>query len=62
MKTYRVTWTIDVEAIDPVEAAKHAKAIQVRQDSIANVFEVVDMSAGPDNEYAFEVDLDLLEE
>ena len=39
MKTYRVTWEIDVEASSPIEAAKEALRMQCG-DSSANVFAV----------------------
>lgn len=37
---YRITWTIDVSARSPEEAARKAREIQLRKDSIADVFEV----------------------
>lgn len=37
---YRITWTIDVSARSPEEAARKAREIQLRQDSVADVFEV----------------------
>ena len=39
---YVVSWTIDVDAQTPLEAAIAAKRIQQRVASIANVFDVVD--------------------
>ena len=40
MKTYLVTWTIDVDAESPWKAALEAKRIQRDRNSIANVFDV----------------------
>lgn len=40
MTTYRVTWTIDLDAASPQEAAEKALAIQRDPNSIAQVFEV----------------------
>ena len=40
LKQYRVRWEIDVEASSPEEAARSARATQLRTDSIADVFEV----------------------
>ncbi len=37
---YRVTWTIDVSASSPEEAARKARQTQLRHDSIADVFTV----------------------
>lgn len=37
---YKVTWTVDVEADDPVEAARKALEIQRDPESIATLFEV----------------------
>lgn len=51
MPQYLVTWKIDIEDDSPVEAARHARAIQLNPDSIATVFE---LSTGAEN---FRVDL-----
>lgn len=40
MTHYVVTWTIDIEATDPVSAASEALAIQRDPESIATVFVV----------------------
>lgn len=40
MTEYRVTWTIDVDAESPREAAQEALRIQRKEDSTATVFEV----------------------
>lgn len=40
MKTYRVRWEIDVEAVNPQHAARKALAIQRDKDSTAAVFDV----------------------
>jgi hypothetical protein len=42
MPNYLVTWTIDIEADSPTEAALAALAIQRKADSIAVVFKVRD--------------------
>ena len=49
---YKVTWTIDVEADSPEEAARAALEMQRRSDSWATHFEVQDSQG-----YAHEVDL-----
>lgn len=35
---YKVTWVVDVCASSPEEAARKARGMQLRQDSIADVF------------------------
>jgi len=45
MKTYRVTWTIDIDADTPREAAQMALDIQRDPDSCATCFEI-DASPG----------------
>lgn len=56
---WRVTWEIDLDDDDPVEAAEHALRIQRNPDSIATVFNVLRrdhpdaLNPGP----ALEVDL-----
>ena len=42
MKTYRIVWTIEVEAENPLEAAREALSIQKDEDSEALYFEVLD--------------------
>ena len=37
---YRVTWTIDIDAESPEEAAHLAHRIQLEKDSLATHFEV----------------------
>lgn len=37
---YQVTWVIDIDADDPLEAARIALRMQRDHDSIANVFRV----------------------
>ena len=54
---YKVTWTIDVEADSPEEAARAALEMQRRSDSWATHFEVQD-SRG----YVREVDLNMPKE
>jgi len=40
MKTYRIVWTIEVEAENPLEAAREALGVQRAEDSEALHFEV----------------------
>lgn len=40
--SYRVTWTIDIDALNPQDAARKAREAQTRPDTIATVFEVTD--------------------
>lgn len=40
MKTYRITWSIDIDADSPEEAAASALIVQRDTESIALVFEV----------------------
>lgn len=42
MATYRVSWTIDIEADNAIEAAIKALDIQRDQESTATVFDIVD--------------------
>lgn len=42
MSMYRVIWEIDIDADDPVQAAKIAEEIQRDPQSIANVYAVYD--------------------
>jgi hypothetical protein len=42
MPTYRLKWEIDIEADDPVAAAKQARATQLDPNSTAVVFEVTE--------------------
>ena len=44
MKTYIVTWSIDIDAESPIEAAEQALQIQRDCDSFATEFEVKDVS------------------
>lgn len=53
MTEYRVTWTIDIEAGSPIEAADKALDVQRDRMSIATVFEVKD-------EYGTTTEVDLL--
>ena len=54
---YQVTWTIDVEAESPGEAAKQALEMQRAADSTATVFEVKDARGNVE-----QVDLELPEQ
>jgi hypothetical protein len=42
MKTYRIVWTIEIEAESPEQAAKEAREIQLDSESEATNFEVLD--------------------
>lgn len=42
MPEYRVTWSIDVDAETPEDAANEARSAQLAPDSLATVFEVTD--------------------
>lgn len=46
MNTYRVTWTIDVEARSFMEAAREARKIQLDPESIATYFSIEKHSNG----------------
>lgn len=37
---FKVTWTIDIEATDHIEAARKAREIQLDHESTATIFEV----------------------
>lgn len=52
---YRVIWEIDVDAANPLEAAKRAKAYQLDRLTSANVFTVQDAMG----DEAVEIDLDV---
>ena len=43
---YSVTWKIDVDAVNPTDAARQALMIMRDKKSIATVFEVVDQYTG----------------
>lgn len=47
MNEYRITWEIDLHANTPEEAARAARAIQLRADSMATVFEVTGADGTP---------------
>jgi hypothetical protein len=40
IRTYRVTWEIDIDATSPKAAAKKAREYQIDPDSTATVFDV----------------------
>lgn len=42
MAEYRVTWEIDVDADSPQEAARKARAYQLKPDALVGVFDVSD--------------------
>lgn len=44
VQTYRVTWSIDVDAETAEDAARQASEIQLDRESIASVFDVVEPS------------------
>lgn len=54
LKTYKVTWTIEVDANSPLAAAQVAREIQLDKDSTATVFEVegvvIDLVGDTNNE------------
>ncbi len=52
---YRVIWEIDLDAEDPRQAARLARALQLSPDSLATFFQVLD----PDNK---QTNVDLLAE
>ena len=57
---YRIRWDIDLHAISHVDAARQARSIQLRPESLATVFDVVlrsDVSAEPDWSHAETIDL-----
>jgi hypothetical protein len=57
---YRVRWEIDLHALGHLNAARKARDIQLRPESIATVFEVVrrsDIAAEPDWSQAETIDL-----
>ena len=55
MKTYHVSWEIEVEATNPRAAALRAQIIQRDPESTANVFTVKEFES---KEEAVEIDLD----
>lgn len=64
MNEYRVTWTIDIEAESPREAAELARAAQVLEGTSAVVFEVFqrkdlyDPTSVPELDYIDTIDLE----
>lgn len=46
LKSYRVTWEIDIEATDPETAARRALAIQRDPNSTATAFKVYEIHPG----------------
>lgn len=61
-KTFRVIWEIDVEAVNEVEAAKHALAVMRDHESVATSFTVTGYADTPTTPsartvFAKEVDL-----
>lgn len=61
MKTYHVEWAINIEADSPVEAAQKARAIQLDQGSIANVFDVYEIDPEDNQDHGEPPHVDLLE-
>lgn len=55
---YRVVWEIDIYAASPVEAAREAQRIQRDYDSVATVFDCINM----DDTHGTTTPVDLLEE
>lgn len=60
MPEYQVTWTIEVDAASPREAAEKARAAQFRLDTTATVFQVKPW--GHTTQPPESVDIDLGEE
>jgi hypothetical protein len=57
---YRVRWDIDVHAVSHLDAARQARSIQLRPESVATVFEVIvrsDAGTEPDWSRAEMIDL-----
>ncbi len=62
MPNYLVSWVIDIDdAANAEDAARKARAIQVRPDSTANVFSVQRKGATGSLESAVDVDLQELD-
>jgi hypothetical protein len=51
MPSYRVTWTIDIDADGPYDAARRALQIQRDPASIATVFDVTDRETGKETQW-----------
>jgi phage terminase large subunit-like protein len=62
MPEYLVTWQMDIEAHSPEEAARKAKAFQRKEDTTADVFEVLekDGSGEPHRVDLTEIDMERL--
>lgn len=54
LKTYKVTWTIEIDSIDEIQAAKLALSYIADKDSQAHVFDVQEKTE------SFTIDLDNL--
>lgn len=54
---YRVTWTVDVDADTPLDAAVKARGMQTRPNTTATVFDVVAREHGEDAGLPEEIDL-----
>lgn len=46
MTDYEVSWTIDLDGDNPVDAARRARAFQLDHNSTATVFHVTDRVTG----------------
>lgn len=57
MALYRVTWTIDLDADTPREAAQRARDIQLSAESTATVFEVAVLSGAYAGDAVTTIDL-----
>jgi len=53
MRTFKVIWEMEIEALTPYHAAKEARKIQLDPNNIASFFEVINAKTGS----AFVVDL-----
>lgn len=58
MKTYLVSWEIEIDAENPREAAKQALAIQRDPNSLSTVFEVIELPSDGSFPYVEAVDLE----
>lgn len=59
MREYRVRWEIDVSAESPIDAAREARLIQEKPDSIAHVYEVAKAEDAHDGDWVYSIEIDL---
>lgn len=55
-RAFIVTWTINIDAATPLEAARIAQAIQRDRNSIATEFVVNEIGGDPDAEWVIDLD------